>query len=263
MESVRLTTGIRLPYLEQGDPSGVPVVLLHAWVDSLRFFEPILPLLPTWLHAIVPTQRGHGDADKPATGYALKDFSEDVAAFLDALDIPAAVIVGHSSGGYVAQRFAVDHPDRVLGLVLIGSPRSLYGRRPAFTVAVEALEDPIDRGIVQAVLGAMPFLHPVPETFVDEMAAESAKVPAHVWKRAFAGLTAADPPTETGTITAPTLILSGELDQLLSREDQVALAEAIPGSVLVTYEGTGHIVLWEQPARVARDLTAFVSDIHR
>lgn len=213
------------------------------------------------MRTLAPTQRGHGEADKPASGYALKDFSEDVAAFLDALDIRSAVIVGHSSGGYVAQRFAVDHPDRVRGLVLIGSPGDLHGRRPPFTEAVEALQDPVDRDLVRAVLGAMPFHNPVPDEFVDEMVTESAKVPAHVWKSALAGLTAAEPPTRTGTITAPTLILWGELDDLLDHEDQEAQARAIPGSILVTYEGTGHLVLWEQPARVARDLTAFVQDL--
>ncbi|MEO6145026.1 MAG: alpha/beta hydrolase [Dermatophilaceae bacterium] len=259
MESVSLRTGITLRYLRQGDPSGVPVVLLHAWADTLRFFEPLLPLLPAWLHTLVPTQRGHGEADKPAAGYALQDFSEDVAAFLDALNIAAAVIVGHSSGGYVAQRFALDHPDRVLGLVLVGSPKSLHGLRPSFTEAVESLRDPIDADTVRTIMSAMPLFQPVPEAFVDAMTSESAKVPAHVWKSTFAGLIAAEPPTETGTITTPTLILWGESDQLLPRHEQEALVAAIPGSVLVAYEGTGHLVLWEQPARVASDLTSFVS----
>ena len=262
MECVSLRTGITLPYLRQGDPSGVPVVLLHAWADTLRFFEPLLPLLPAWMHTLVPSQRGHGEADKPAADYALHDFSEDVAAFLDALDIAAAVIVGHSSGGYVAQRFALDHPDRALGLVLVGSPRSLHGLRPSFTEAVEALRDPIDPRTVRTITSAMPLFHPVPEAFVDAMTAESAKVPAHVWKSTLAGLIAAEPPSETGTITAPTLILWGESDELLPRHEQEALAAAIPGSVLVTYEGTGHLVLWEQPARVASDLTGFVRRIN-
>ena len=66
------------------------------------------------------------------------------------------------------------------------------------------------------------------------------------------------PPTDTGTITCPTLIVWGDQDQLLSREQQDDLASAIPGSELVAYEDTGHLVLWEQPERIARDLTAFV-----
>ena len=72
------------------------------------------------------------------------------------------------------------------------------------------------------------------------------------------GTAPAAPPTETATITAPTLIIWGDRDGLLTREDQEALSAAIPGSRLVVYEDTGHLVLWEQPERVATDLTAFV-----
>ena len=59
-----------LPYVAQGDPSGVPVLLLHGTTDSWRSFEAVLPHLPTSMHAIALTQRGHGDATRPVTGYA-------------------------------------------------------------------------------------------------------------------------------------------------------------------------------------------------
>ena len=57
------------------------------------------------------------------------------------------------------------------------------------------------------------------------------------------------------------LIIWGDRDELLSREQQEDLADAIPDSQLVAYENTGHLVLWEQPERVARDLTAFVEGL--
>jgi pimeloyl-ACP methyl ester carboxylesterase len=107
---VRLATGVRVPYGEQGDADGVPVVFLHPYADSHRFFELALPYLPAGIHAFLPTQRGHGDADKPPSGYSLDELSGDLAAFLDAVGVGRAVVVGHSSGGYVAQRFALDHP---------------------------------------------------------------------------------------------------------------------------------------------------------
>jgi pimeloyl-ACP methyl ester carboxylesterase len=69
------------------------------------------------------------------------------------------------------------------------------------------------------------------------------------------------PPTEAGTITAPTLIIWGERDGLLSRDDEEALSAAIPGSQLMVYDDTGHLVLWEQPERVANDLTDFVTGL--
>ena len=88
------------------------------------------------------------------------------------------------------------------------------------------------------------------------MIGESRKVPARVWKATLQGLLEAVPPTEIATITAPTLILWGDRDGFLPRSDQEALAAAIPGSQLVIYEGTGHVVLWEEPERVAADVVA-------
>ena len=101
--------------------SGLPVVLLHGYTDSWRSFEPLLPHLPASLRVFAVTQRGHGDAARPAKGYTSGDFASDVAAFLDAFQIPRAVIVGHSMGATVAQQFAVDRPERVLALVLEGA----------------------------------------------------------------------------------------------------------------------------------------------
>ena len=58
-----------------------------------------------------------------------------------------------------------------------------------------------------------------------------------------------------------TLIIWGDRDELLTREEEEHLATLIPGSRLVVYQDTGHLVLWEQPERVARDVTTFVESL--
>jgi non-heme chloroperoxidase len=108
IKSVELPHRVKLPYVEQGDPSGVPMILLHGYTDSWRSFEPVLPHLPQSIHAFALTQRGHGDADRPATGYRTRDFAADVGAFTDALGLGPAVVVGSSMGNTNAQRFAID-----------------------------------------------------------------------------------------------------------------------------------------------------------
>ena len=69
------------------------------------------------------------------------------------------------------------------------------------------------------------------------------------------------PPTEPGTILAPTLIPWGAHDSVLPRRHQEALAARIPGAVLKVYPGVGHLVLWECPDRVAVDSTEFLSSL--
>lgn len=255
-----LSTGVALPFDEQGDPSGPVVLLLHPWAESRGCFDRLRALLPAHLHVLAPDQRGHGQAEQPATGYSLASFAADAVAFLDALGVDRAVLVGSSSGGYVAQQVAVDHPDRVSGLVLVGSPRSLQGR-PPFADEVEALTDPVDPVWVRASLDWFPRFHEVPRWYVDDRVRDGASMPAHVWRDALAGLTSAIPPTRVGAIRVPTLIVWGGLDELLAASDAQGLLADIVGSRLVVYEGTGHLVLWEMPERLARDVAGFVDSL--
>jgi pimeloyl-ACP methyl ester carboxylesterase len=258
---VRLATGVSLSYASSGLDSATPVLLLHAWAESRRSFDRLVRLLPASAHAIGIDQRGHGDADRPAVGYSLDNLAEDVEAFMDAVGISSAVLLGSSSGGYVAQQVAIRSPNRVAGLVLVGSPRTLQGR-PSFADEIERLTDPIDIAWVRKSLTWFPRFHRVPQEYIDDRVRDGVRIPAHVWREAFNGLIAARPPTEAATITAPTLIIWGDHDELLTRDDEERLAAAIPGSRLVVYEDTGHLVLWEQPERLASDLTCFIEGLN-
>lgn len=147
LKAVSLATGVTLPYAVQGDPAGIPVILLHGGTDSWHSYELLLPHLPPPIRAYALTQRGHGDADRPVSGYAPGDFAADLVAFMDALEIPSAVLVGHSLSTGIAARVAMDHPERVRGLVLIGAFRN-WRHAPDFIAwiheAIEPLTDPVD-----------------------------------------------------------------------------------------------------------------------
>jgi len=255
-----LSTGVRLPYVSVGPSSATPVMLLHAWGESRRSFDRLMPILANTVHAVAVDQRGHGDADRPRTGYSLASLAEDIVAFMDALGVSSAVLLGSSSGGYVAQQVAAICPDRVSGLVLVGSPRSLQGR-PPFADEVDQLSDPVDEVWVRDSLTWFPRFHPVPEWYLEDRVRDGARIPAHVWRETFNGLCDATPPTDAATITSPTLILWGNRDELLAREQEDDLVRAIPGSRMIVYEGTGHLVLWEQPDQVAADLKAFMATL--
>jgi rifampin ADP-ribosylating transferase len=255
-----LATGVRVPYLLQGDSRGRSIVLLHAWGESMGSFDRLRPLLPTAVRVFAFDQRGHGDAGKPMTGYGLHDLADDTVAFLNEVGVASAVLVGSSSGAYVAQQVALDHPDRVAGLVLVGSPRDLRGR-PPFATEVERLTDPIDPQWVRDSLRWFPLAADVPPWFIEDRVRDGVRMPARAWNGILTGLVAADPPTESGTIRTPTLILWGARDEVLSREDQVALAAAIPGSQLVILDGAGHLLLWERPAWVASAIGTFLREL--
>jgi pimeloyl-ACP methyl ester carboxylesterase len=259
-KTIVLPNGVTLPYVEQGDPSGVPMLLLHGFTDSWHSFEPVLPHLPASIHAFALTQRGHGDADRPSHGYRTRDFAADMVRFMDAVGLEAAILVGHSMGATNAQRFAIDHPERTLGLVLAAS-FATYRGNPVLVEfwesAVSRLQDPIDPVFVRE-FQASTLAQATPQPFLDFVVKESLKVPAHVWRKAFEGFLEDDFADDLKAIEAPTLILWGDRDALAPRRDQDIMLAAIPDAALIVYEGTGHAVHWEQPERLAADLVAFV-----
>ncbi len=263
IKSVELPNRVKLPYVEQGDPSGVPVLLLHGYADSWHSFELVLPHLPESIRAFAITQRGHGDASGPGAGYQSHDFAADLAAFMDALHLEAAVIAGGSSGGFVARRFAIDHPERTLGLVLMGSPLTLQDKPGVLEVwdsTISKLTDPVDPDFVREFQQST-LVQPVPQEFLDTLVQENLKVPARVWRATFEGLLEDDSFGELDKIKAPTLIVWGDQDAVVPRSDQEALAATIVGSRLVVYPGAGHGFYWEEPDRFASALVAFIEDL--
>jgi non-heme chloroperoxidase len=260
LNAVDLPNGVRLPYAEQGSPDGAPVVLLHGITDSWHSFEPVLPHLPESIHAYSVTQRGHGDASRPGS-YALDEVVEDVALFLDAVGLRSAIICGHSMGSIVATRFAVLHPERTDGLVIMGGATAFaHLDLDEMGAELDAMTGPIDvdylRGFQESTLA-----RPIPAEFLDLAVSESAKVSIDTFRGAWRDLVLRDFAGELGAISAPTLIVWGELDAFCPRSEQDALVAAIAGARLIIHEGAGHAMHWEDPERFAAELTAFVSEV--
>ena len=182
---VQLADGTRLTYVEYGDADGVAVILLHGYTDSWRSWERLLPHLPRSLRVFAVTQRGHGESDKPDGSYDSSVLARDVVAFMDAVGLDRAVLVGHSMGSTVAQRFAIDYPDRTNALVLEGAfmPRPANAEVAKFLDEVLTLEDPIDPVFVREFQKST-LAQTVPPAFFDVVVGESLKVPARVWKAA-------------------------------------------------------------------------------
>jgi non-heme chloroperoxidase len=258
---VSLSTGMRMEYVEQGNADGVPVIFLHGVTDSWRSFERVLPLLPTNIHAFALSQRGHGDSHRPASGYRFTDMSADLLAFMDAMGLRTSAIVGHSMGASVAQRFVIDHPDRVERLVLMGA-FSTYDD-PEFAGFVEStiapLADPIAASFARewqlsTLARAMPADH------LDAVVAETLKVPARVWREAFDEfLKSPDVTSELTKVSVPVLLMWGDRDSYALRRSQERLLEVMPKARFITYEGFGHAFHWEDPEQFTSDLVAFLT----
>ncbi|MBA1146581.1 alpha/beta hydrolase [Ectothiorhodospiraceae bacterium WFHF3C12] len=261
-----LRTDVTLEYVERGDPLGTAVVFLHGLSDSWHSYERVLPHLPESVHAFALTQRGHGDSSKPAAGYRHADFAADVAAFMDEVQLDAAVVVGHSSPGTTAaRRFAIDYPERTRGLVLIGSFADMSKNpvvRELWDSVVSGMKDPVDPDFVREFQEST-MAQPVPERFLETIVRESAKVPARVWQAVVGGDLQEELARDFGKIKAPTLLLWGDQDEIVPRSDQDAQEAAIPDSRLLALKGVGHAPHWEEPERFTDELVTFLGDAVR
>lgn len=261
--TTQLETGVQVRYAEQGDQGGEAIVFLHGYSDSWYSFSRVLPLLSPEYHAFAPTQRGHGDSDKPERCYTLNDYAADVDAFMDAVGIEEATLVGHSTAALFAQRVVLSYPRRVSRLVLIGPQTPANEVILGFREEVRALEDPVPPEFAREFQESTIY-QPVPQEFLDMVVSESLKLPARVWRDYMEEAVLS---IDQGyvlplrEIHAPTLILWGEQDALFPREEQERLAEAIPDATLKVYPETGHAVHWERPEQVVRDLEAFMKNM--
>jgi non-heme chloroperoxidase len=257
--TVTLESGLRLSCAHQGARSDPVVVMLPGPTDSWRSYQPILDRLPPDLRAIAVSQRGHGDSDKPQVGFSVEDFAADVVALLDVLVVERAVLAGHSGACLAARRVAVDHPERVAGLLLEASPTTLRGHagfNEFYDSVVSGLHDPISADFARSFVLDTSSDHVAPQ-LLEQLVDELLKVPARVWRAMFTDLLHYDDMADLKRITAPTLLVWGDSDPLVPRDMQDQLVGHIPGAGLLVYPGIGHTPRWEDPSRFSNDLTAF------
>ncbi len=263
--SVTLANGETLAYVPLGNAAGPPVVLIHGYTDSARDWVPLVPYLAPQLRLILVDLRGHGRSGKPDCCYTRLDFAYDVKLLLDALRIERADIVGHSMGSIVAQTFAEYWPERTHRVVLIassGGPRAGSAPpKPAYDYAAEIrkLHEPIDPD--------SPFMiqwwsspTPVDADFLRRQRQDAAAIPLRVWLAVLdQGLIDSDLQRTLPKLTAPTLLIWGSKDPIMSEEVRQTLREALPHAQVKIFEGLGHNPFWEDPQGCARVINAFLS----
>jgi pimeloyl-ACP methyl ester carboxylesterase len=257
--TTRLATGPLIHFAEQGDPGGEALIFVHGWPDSWSSWSRVFALLPDGYHAFALDQRGFGNSEQPASGYTIDQLAADVVAFMDAVGVARATLIGHSMGTFVARRVAENDPERVAGLVLVGSALTAANAvMREVQLLLAPLADPLPEAFVRE-FQASAIHRPLPEPFFEGIVATSLQAPAWVWQRMFDGLLAFDDGDDLGRIAAPTRILCGDHDALFADDEQQRrLAAAIPDARLTILPETGHSPNWERPEQVAAALEVMI-----
>jgi pimeloyl-ACP methyl ester carboxylesterase len=262
---------VELAYEAFGDAADPPVLLIMGLGSQMIFWpDELCELLADAGHHVIrfdnrdagrstvldhhepPSVRqvAAGELDAP---YLLQDMAADAVGLLDALGIDRAHIVGASLGGMIAQRVAIDHPDRVLSLASImsttGDPE--VGHPTPEAMAVLMTRAPTDHdGYIRttlearAVIGSQP---PDRDRALDlaQRAYERGYHPDGTARQFAAVVASPDRTPELRDLSVPTVVIHGALDPLIGVSGGEATAGAIPGAELVVIENMGHdLPLW-------------------
>jgi 3-oxoadipate enol-lactonase len=246
---------------------GSPLVLIQGVGVGRWGWEPVADRLARRFQVITIDNRGIGASDSPAGNYSTRVMAEDVVAVLDHAGIQDANLVGTSLGGMIAQELALAHPERVDRLVLVatipGGPRSRpmpLGTTYLFAAAPFMTSKAKLREFVQTTLGPTT-LRRRPKIARRLVARKLAHPQAESgWRAQTAAGMLFNPLGRQRRISQPTLVVQGTADQIVDPGNADVLAGLLPNARVQRFEGTGHLLYWEQPKRFVRVVTDFLTD---
>jgi 3-oxoadipate enol-lactonase len=267
--------GARLAYAERGagrgtrsgSPHNSNLLLIHGFPLNRHMWDAQLAGLSGVARVVAPDLRGSGDSQATPGPYSMDQFADDLAALLDHLEIGRIIIAGLSMGGYIAFAFWRRYAARVQALALLDTraePDSAQAR-----AGRDASAEYVQREGSEALARQMLPRLLAPDNFANTTLAGRALAIMAV--QPVAGIVGdlqamrdrPDSRPALAQISVPTLVITGEADQLTPPADGRVLAEAIPGARMVMIPRAGHLCPLENPRAVNRALRAFVEQVRQ
>lgn len=257
MPQVRLDD-VTLHYVEHG-MGATPVVFVHGFISTHSWWLPALELLPPdRFHAYAIDLRACGQSEQVATGHTLAQYAADLHQFVAALGLQHVTLVGHSMGGGVAMRYALDHQDRLDALVLV-DPLAPFGTRiaPDITAWINAQQGSPE-GIRAIILGA--FATPPSDDYLARLVEEGTAWDKPIYLGTMDDMARFNIADRLAEITTPTLVAWGDKDTVIPFEAIVETYTRIPGCGLEVWHGVGHSGPIEAPDRFVSLLDRFIGE---
>ena len=259
--------GVRLCYEEKGE--GRPLVMIHGWCFSGRFFVRNVDALAEHARVITLDLRGHGDSDKPDHGYRVARLAKDLFDLLEALDLDDVTVLGWSLGCPVIWSYLELFGDHRLARAVFvqQSPRQYYAPdwklahatcyddAALATTQAEVSHDPagFDRGQLDTIFTGEP-TEAERRLFLSEMS----KSPPYARNAVMADHTRHDWRDRLPTVRLPSLVLVALQDEVFPWQGPAYVGETIPGAETVFFEESGHALFFDEPEKFNETVSGFV-----
>ncbi len=262
--------GVRVHYQEAGDEHAPPIILIHGFISSnLIWSHVLLPLARKGFRVIAPDMPGYGYSEKPADArYTIAEQASFVTSFMDRLRIKKAIVAGASYGGAVAATVALDYPDRVAKLILIGAvtnddaKKKLLLRLSCLPV-IGDIATPLFLGSRWILRKRMQDMYrrmqkPINEKMVASRHHLLATANTHrAMIRTARAWSATRIEREASLIRQPTMLVWGDQDDHIPLDDAFRLRNTIPNSKLIVFRNCGHLPPAEHPDKFVEAVAEF------
>jgi non-heme chloroperoxidase len=247
---------------------GPPVVFIHGWTMSGRFFRRQLDGLSGRFRVVVPDLRGHGASEKVLRGHTVPQYADDLHAILAELGVRRPVLAGWSMGAMVGYEYLRAYGNgAVAGLVIVDQPPSDYAW-DGYEFGVFTMDDlrdtseqlQLDQAAVVADFTRL-MLHKPDDETLEWMAAEILQVPPVIGSTILLDQTLRDYRGFLPQVDVPTLVLFGEDDKLTNPRAGAYIADRIPGSRLQTFPESSHCPFWEESGAFNDAVAAFAAGL--
>ena len=233
---------------------GDPIIFLHGWLDDCSVWNHYIESLARKYKVIIYDHRGHGRSDKPEGNYSIKTLANDLYALIQRLDIGKVTLVGHSMGGMTALVFALDHPDILQKVVLVGACAKI----PILNRIIGIMRYIIPYNKFIRLSQESGYYKPSEQRIKKsmDMAMNTSKYAAYECLKEMTQNY--DIRYKVSNIEVPTLIIVGEKDKNAPVVSSQYLNKEIKGSLLRVVANSGHTVMVENPKEFGQALENFI-----
>ena len=275
-----LKDGSRIHYRDEGNNERPVIVLLHGFNGSLFNFEGLVSLLAEDFRLVSLDLPAFGlTGAVPSANYMIENFVNTVLEVTTQLGIEKFSIVGNSMGGHVAWRYVLEYPDQIQGLILIAAG-GVITEEDLERLDQQKNDSPIVWKLMDSSFARKILLFFTPRFFAEQGLQTAVADPKLVTeelvsqfhelallegsREAIMSMIRGDRQSSGGPeiynkISAPTLVIHGEEDNLIKVESSKYFEENIPEVEVKIYEGIGHLPMYEDPQRTSKDIKDFLN----